>query len=85
MQIRRVLFILTLILVCVGPALGENFQVDCTQPTQKLAPVLAAASPGDTIRIRGLCKETVTITTDQLTLEGDETAVLDGNGPIRTC
>jgi hypothetical protein len=41
---------------------------------------LQSAQPGDTIRVRGTCAETVTITTDRVTLDGGGKAVLQGPG-----
>jgi Right handed beta helix region len=41
---------------------------------------LKKAKPGDTLQVTGTCQERVTITTDQLTLDGGGSAVLDGGG-----
>jgi len=60
------------------PVLARTRNVDCDQH-QTLAKVLAKADPGDTIRIRGVCREPVVITTDRLTLEGRGNAKIDGN------
>jgi Right handed beta helix region len=38
------------------------------------------AKPGDTLQVTGTCQERVTITTDRLTLDGGDNAVLDGGG-----
>jgi hypothetical protein len=45
--------------------------VDCNADVRKtLGEALEKAKPGDTIRVRGTCVDTVTIVTDRLTLEG---------------
>ena len=51
-------------------------EVDCSNG-ETITAALTQAKPGDTIRISGTCNETVAITTDRLTLEGDN-AVIDG-------
>jgi parallel beta helix pectate lyase-like protein len=61
-------------------ALGGVKQVNCATG-QSFVNVLAAAQPGDTIRVVGTCTERVVITTDHLTLDGQGMAVLDGGGP----
>jgi Right handed beta helix region len=47
---------------------------------QTLTEALRKAKPGDTLQVTGTCQERVTITTDQLTLDGGGSAVLDGGG-----
>ena len=47
---------------------------------QTLADALRKAKPGDTLQVTGTCQERVTITIDQLTLDGGGGAVLDGGG-----
>lgn len=54
-------------------------QVDCGVG-QTIAQALQEAKPGDTIQITGTCHETVTITTDQVTLDGQGTTTIDGSG-----
>jgi hypothetical protein len=54
-------------------------KVKCDQG-QMLTEALRKAKPGDTLQVTGTCHERVTITTDQLTLDGDASAVLDGGG-----
>jgi hypothetical protein len=52
--------------------------VDCT--TASLREALQEARPGETIRFTGLCKETIEIPTDQLTLIGVGKAEITGSG-----
>ena len=52
--------------------------VDCT--TASLREALQEARPGETIRFTGLCKETIVIPTDQLTLIGVGNAEITGSG-----
>ena len=47
---------------------------------QTLGKALERARPGDTFLVSGTCRERVTITTDQITLDGQESAVPDGGG-----
>ena len=53
--------------------------VDCSRG-QTLSQALATVRPGDTIQVSGTCTETITITTDGLTLSGEEGATIDGGG-----
>ena len=78
---RTVIFLAVIALV--RPVIGDVVQVDCSSPDQTLTQALNTAKLGDTLRITGTCKETVTITTDDLTLEGDNQTVLDGHGTNR--
>jgi hypothetical protein len=64
----------------VSPALGSVRHVNCDVPGQTITQALQTAQPGDTIRVRGTCAETVTITTDRITLDGGGRAVLQGPG-----
>jgi hypothetical protein len=41
---------------------------------------LQRANPGDTIQITGTCQESLVITTDDLTLDGQGTTTIDGGG-----
>jgi hypothetical protein len=52
--------------------------VDCT--TASLREALQEARPGETIRFTGLCKETIVIPTDDLTLIGVGKAEITGSG-----
>ena len=45
-----------------------------------LTDALDKAQPGDTVRISGTCTETVKITKDRITLDGQGLGVLDGGG-----
>jgi len=47
---------------------------------QSLAKALKRARPGDTILVIGTCNESVVIDTDSLTIAGDASATIDGNG-----
>lgn len=61
-------------------------EVDCDK--ESLRNVLSTSGPGDTLRIAGTCRESVTITVDRLTLDGQGTGVFDGGipggGPFKT-
>ncbi len=68
-------------LVATNPALAdgednEQILVRCNAG-DSLAEAIADADPGDTILVRGTCQESVIITTDRLTLEGQGNAQLD--------
>jgi hypothetical protein len=68
------------IVALASPALGSVHHVHCDEPGQTITKALQSAQPGDTIRVRGTCAETVTITTDRVTLDGGGKAVLQGPG-----
>ena len=55
---------------------GVARPVDCSSGT--IAAVMSDAQPGDTIRITGTCNETVVVDKDGITLDGGESAVIDG-------
>ena len=80
-MMRRVLYSMVIImLVGMGSAVGATRQVNCDVPGQTITKALKTAQPGDTIQVTGTCEETVTITTDRLTLDGGGSAVIDGGG-----
>ncbi|MFW6184594.1 MAG: right-handed parallel beta-helix repeat-containing protein, partial [Chloroflexota bacterium] len=54
-------------------------QVNCNR-NQTLSQVLSTARPGDTIHVSGTCNETIVITTDGLTLIGEDGATIDAGG-----
>jgi hypothetical protein len=54
----------------------QEIVVNC--PIDSLAAALARANNGDTIKISGTCTETVTISKDGLTLDGQGTTTIDG-------
>ena len=56
-----------------GPA---SYAVDCASGT--IAEAMSKAQPGDTIMITGTCGETVEVNKDGITLDGNESAVIDG-------
>ncbi|MGE3540712.1 MAG: right-handed parallel beta-helix repeat-containing protein [Candidatus Tectimicrobiota bacterium] len=58
----------------------RTHHVNCDLPGHTLTKALKRAQPGDTIRVQGTCKETVTITTDRLTLLGVHNATIQGPG-----
>jgi hypothetical protein len=60
-----------------NPILSATRDVNCTDD-QTITAALTQAVPGDTIRISGTCHEAVSITTDRLTIEGLDNAVIDG-------
>jgi hypothetical protein len=53
--------------------------VDCGAQ-QTITQALQEAEAGDTIQVTGTCNETLTISTDRLTLDGQGTATIDGGG-----
>lgn len=71
---------LLVMLTLASPVLAWTRYVNCNRRDETITEALTRAKPGDTIRVRGTCKETVVITTDRLTLEGRGNAVLDGQG-----
>src|SRR4030095_8285137 len=62
-----------------GDAAANMKVVNCDRG-ENIAEVLAKAEPGDTIRVTGTCVERVSIKTDQITLDGQGAATLDGGG-----
>jgi hypothetical protein len=58
----------------------RHFSVNCDVPGQTITKALGRAQPGDTIHVKGVCEETVTITTDRLTLHGIDNATIKGPG-----
>lgn len=80
MQARGTLWMLVGMVAMTSPALGNTQHVDCDRSGQTITKALKRAQPGDTIRVRGTCTETVTITTDRLTLHGMDNATIQGPG-----
>jgi hypothetical protein len=80
MKARGILWILVVIAVTASSALGITHWVNCDMPGEKITNALQTAQPGDTIHVRGTCEETVTITTDRLTLRGIDNATIKGPG-----
>jgi hypothetical protein len=78
-QMFRMILTLLPAVVTFAYSASETKGVNCSIP-RSLADVVAKAQPGDTIRINGTCYETVTITTDRITLDGQGSGVLDGGG-----
>ena len=76
------LLILVVIMAVASPAMAETLTVDCTRG-ETLSKAVERAKPGDTIQVTGTCKETVVITTDRLTLDGQGSAILDGGGGFK--
>ena len=58
---------------------GAAHAVDCGAG-DTIADAMAQAQPGDTIMLTGTCSENVVVTTDDLTLDGGGSAVIDGAG-----
>src|SRR5919108_3657244 len=69
-----------IIVAMASPALGSVHHVNCDVSGQTITKALKRAQPGDTIHVQGTCEETVTITTDRVTLDGGGEAVLQGPG-----
>jgi hypothetical protein len=80
MKARGTLWMLVVIVSLASPALGSVHHVHCDEPGQTMTKALQTAQPGDTIHVRGTCAETVTITTDRVTLDGGGEAILQGPG-----
>jgi hypothetical protein len=80
MKTMGILGMLVGIVAMASPALGSTHHVHCDEPGQTITKALQTAQPGDTIRVRGTCEETVTITTDRVTLNGGGKAILQGPG-----
>ena len=76
MKAMGTLWMLVGIVAMASSALGSTHHVNCDVPGQTITKALKTAQPGDTIRVRGTCKETVTITTDRLTLHGMDNATI---------
>lgn len=55
-------------------------RADCDVPGRDLAGILERAQPGDTIHLRGRCKQQVVIKVDHIRLIGEPGALLDGSG-----
>src|SRR5438128_90359 len=68
------------IVAMASTALGSVRHVNCDVPGQTITKALKTAQSGDTIHVRGTCEETVTITTDRVTLNGGGMAILQGPG-----
>jgi nitrous oxidase accessory protein NosD len=79
MKVVNRLVVLLLAIVVARPALAGLLHVDCTKG-ETVAKAVEQAKPGDTIQVTGTCKETVMITTDRVTLDGQGSAILDGGG-----
>jgi len=77
---------LVMMLMALAPALmGQpgspaRFHVDCDGGGPKLSTAIELAKPGDTIVVRGTCRERIHVTTGPLTLDGGGNAILDGAG-----
>ena len=70
-------------LLVAGPALAkEAIKVDCNKG-KTIKDALKHADPGDTIRVTGVCHERITIKTNDVTLDGQGSAVIDGGGGSR--
>jgi hypothetical protein len=80
MKAMGTLWMLVGMVAMASPALGSTHHVHCDVPGQTITKALKIAQPGDTIRVRGTCEETVTITTDRLTLHGIDNATIKGPG-----
>ena len=78
---RNIVWIVTPAVFCAGLAIAapKTIEVDCASD-ETISRALQRAEAGDTIRIRGVCEEKVTITTERITLAGVNGAVLQGGG-----
>ena len=74
------LLILIAIVTLANPSLATTtLRVNCDRG-KTIESALRRARAGHTIRVRGVCQETVTITTDGLTLDGQGSAIIAGQG-----
>ena len=78
-------FIVTMLLTVAPTVLGQQgrparFHVDCDGGGPKLSKAIELAKPGDTIVVRGTCRERIKVTRGPLTLDGGGNAILDGAG-----
>lgn len=80
MKTLRTLGMLVGMVAMASPALASTRHVNCDVPGQTITKALKTAQPGDTIHVQGTCEETVTITTDRVTLDGGGRAILQGPG-----
>jgi hypothetical protein len=67
---------LALIALCCsvrGFSALKTFDVDCLRG-ERIARALERAEPGDTIRIAGVCREKVIVTTDGITITGSSSS-----------
>src|SRR5262245_38402764 len=80
MKTMGTLGLLVGLVAMASPALGRTHHVNCDVPGQTITKALKTAHPGDTIHVRGTCAETVTITTNRVTLDGGGEAILQGPG-----
>jgi hypothetical protein len=60
------------------PAFADKPPLDCSK--KSLAAAVANAEPGNTISFTGVCAGPVVVQSDQLTLTGVGTAIIDGGG-----
>src|ERR1051325_436135 len=54
-------------------------EVDCDK--ESLQQALSESQSGDTLRVFGTCRQSIVVTIDRLTLDGQGTAVFDGGTP----
>jgi hypothetical protein len=80
MRMALALFGLLLALPAAEALAAPTYVVNCGSG-QSLAQTLNVAPPGSTIKLTGVCQERVTISTDGITLDGQGTAILQGEGP----
>ncbi|NIV36183.1 MAG: hypothetical protein GWN58_44070, partial [Anaerolineae bacterium] len=73
------LFALLLALFASQDAGATTFVVNCGTG-QSLGQVLKVAAQGSTIKLTGVCQERVIITTDGITLDGEGSAIIEGEG-----
>jgi hypothetical protein len=80
MKAMGTLWMLVVIVATTSLALGSTHQVDCDVSGETISNVLQTAQPGDTIRVKGTCEETVTITTDRgISITYGSSALFAGN------
>lgn len=83
----KLLSALAIVPLCFVIASGANARtvsLDCAALPGGLTlqDVMDLAMPGDTLNLTGTCNERITITTDNVTIDGGGVAVIDGTGLV---
>ena len=81
-KLLTVLPILALGLAIASEAEARIFIVHC--PMKSLQTAVDRANPGDTINVSSTCNERIDVRTDDVTIDGGGTAIIDGTGLVGT-
>jgi hypothetical protein len=79
-KFRNATNLILLVAATTASSPGKTINVDCQKPGMTLEKAVQLASPGDVIRVEGICTGKVTVTTSHITLDGGGTAVIRGPG-----